>query len=386
MFETILNWFLAQGMAEDAAYWSATAVGGLLIGLASLLVYYIARNYLLRLITVSVERTETQWDDIFYQQAVFSKLALIMPALAIMLLAPSLLGSSDQTLELINKVVFVYIVIVGLLAVNSFLNALLDLYRTFTWSRDFPIRGFVQMFKLLAIIFAILLVASIALDQTVLYILGTLGAATAVLMLVFQGPLLSLVAGIQLTANRMISRGDFITMPSFDAEGTVKDIALTTITVQNTDNSITMIPTQSLINQSFKNWRGIAETGSRRIKRAIRIDLNSIQPYNKVATPQLRHLMSRLEVGGRNGRFETNVSAFRTYALAYLKKHPDIYQEGFTLLVRELEPTDTGLPVEVTAYSPELDWPTFEAMQGEVFQHLTSMLPHFGLSLYQRGG
>ncbi|MEM7333767.1 MAG: mechanosensitive ion channel domain-containing protein [Chloroflexota bacterium] len=384
MLNNLIAWFISMGASPEAALNYSRISGFIVIILLAILSYLIAQTYLLQLISSSVERTETKWDDALNQRAVFSKLANIAPAIVIIILTPLALGENQTWVPIISNLALIYIIIVGLLTVDAFLNGVLDMYRSLDWSKDFPIRGFLQVFKIIAVLVAILMIASIVLNQTVLYILGTLGAATAVLMLIFQDSILSLVAGIQLTANRMIARDDFITMPSFDAEGTVKDIALTTIRVQNTDKSITTIPTRSLISQSFKNWRGMSESGGRRIKRSISLDINTVKPFEEVDTPELQRLLALSGASSGNGRFESNVGAFRAYAFAIIEKHPHIHQEGFTKIVRELAPTETGLPIELYIFSSEMDWVSFEAIQADLFEHLIMVLPKFGLRIYQK--
>lgn len=384
MFEYLSSWFMSMGINEETAVLVTRAIGLLLIFILSLVGTYLTKSYLLKLVRYSVEKTDTELDDIFYQQSVFSQLANIVPAIIIILSAPFIFGGSDRWVSLVTNLALIYIIIVGFLTINAFLNGVLDVYRSYEWSKDFPIRGFLQVFKVIFVLVATLLIASIVSNQSVLYILGTLGAATAVLMLIFQHPLLSLVAGIQLVANKMIARDDWISMPEFDAEGTVIDIALTTIKVQNADKSITMIPTQALINQSFKNWRGMEEAGGRQLKRALYIDLFSVRPYAEIASAELNQIMQLISVKPQNGPyFETNLAAFRAYALAYLRKHPQIHQEGFTHLVRALPPADHGVPIELYVYSSEMDWAKFEDIQAEIIEHLLVMLPQFGLRPFQ---
>ena len=384
MLDYLIDWFISIGASPEASIFYARLAGFIFILLISVLAYFITQTYLLQLVSYSVERTQTKWDDALNQRDVFSKLAKIAPAIIIILLTPLALGENHALEPIITNLALIYIIIVVLITIDAFLNSLLDLYRSLEWSKDFPIRGFLQLFKIIAVLIALLMVASIVFNQTVLYIFGTLGAATAVLMLIFQDAILSLVAGVQLTANRMISRGDYITMPSFDADGTVIDIALTTIKVQNTDKSITTIPTRSLISQSFKNWRGLAESGGRRIKRSIILDLNTLKPFDEIETPELNQLLQLNNVHAENGRFESNVAAFRAYVLAYIKMHPDIHQEGFTQMVRELAPTENGLPIELYIFSSEMNWNKFENVQAAIFEHLMLLLPKFGLRLYQK--
>ena len=379
MFEFLLSWLMTMGLEGTAASIIARLAILLIIAIIAILADIITLRYILRIIEFSVKRTENTWDDVLKQRKVFARLSRLAPAIVVILMIPlALTGYPDWITAVIN-IAYIYIICVGLLVANAFLDGVVEIYRSFDWSKEMPIRGFVQVFKIILALFGLLLIASIMLDETVLVILGSLGAATAILMLIFQDALLGLVAGVQLTANNMLARGDFISMPQYDAEGHVREIALTTVKVQNTDKSITTIPTNALITTSFKNWRGMNEAGGRRIKRSIPLDLNSIKPLS----PNLRTKLGTVALLVETAEFETNLAAFRAYALAYLKQHPAIHQEGFNLLVRALEPTINGLPLEVIAFSNEMDWPTFEEIQGRLFEHLITMLPTFELSTFQ---
>lgn len=383
MIEFFVNWLLGMGLAEATAVFGARLLAIGLTLLLSLLAYAVARNYFLRFVAFSVARTDTKWDDIFERREVFDKLAMLAPAAVIYLMAPLALAGHDQWTSLVTNGVLVYVIIISLLTINAFLTAVVDIYRTFEWSREVPIRGFVQVAKIVVFIFGLLVVASIVFDTTLLYIFGSLGAATAVLMLIFQDSILSLVAGIQLTANEMVARGDYITMPKFEADGTVLDIALTTIKVQNGDLSITTIPTQALISEAFKNWRGREKAGVRRLMRAIGVDVMSIRPL----TAQLRTKLQKYQrfqplFAEDAPTYETNLAAFRAYALHYLTQHPRINKE-MPLLVRLLDLTEKGIPIEVYAFCTDMGWANFEATQAEITEHLLMMMPVFGLRPFQ---
>ena len=379
MFEFLLSWLMTMGLAGTAASLMARLIILLIITIIAILADFITLRYILRIIEFSVKRTENTWDDILKQRKVFARLSRLAPAIVVILMIPVALTGYPEWITAVINIAYIYIIFVSFMVANAFLDGVVEIYRTFDWSKEMPIRGFVQVFKIILAIFGLLLIASIMLDETVLVILGSLGAATAILMLIFQDALLGLVAGVQLTANNMLSRGDFISMPQYDAEGNVLEIALTTVKVQNTDKSITTIPTNALITTSFKNWRGMNEAGGRRIKRSIPLNINSIKPL----TDDLRARLQTVPLLTDTAEFETNLAAFRAYALAYLNQHPAIHQEGFNLLVRALEPTPNGLPLELIAFSNEMEWPVFEEIQGRIIEHLITMLPTFGLAIFQ---
>ena len=283
---------------------------------------------------------------------------------------------------MVNTAVFVYAVVMIMLAFSAFFTAIEEILSNFEWSRELPVRSFVQVMKMLVIGVGIIVVATILLDEQLAVLFGSLGAVTAVLTIVFQDFLMGLVAGLQLTSNGMIARDDWISVPKYDAEGSVLEIGLTTIKIQNADKSITTIPTQSLISESFKNWRGMQESDGRRIKRSVHIDLNSVQPLTDEMRTQLKskNLLVTDDQGEMN--FSTNVGAFRAYAEAYLKKHPKINKE-MTLLVRQLASDQYGLPVEIYAFSIDKNWAVYEQIQGEIFEHLLVVLPQFDLRPFQ---
>lgn len=394
MFEWFFGLLVGWGVADVTAVYLSRLLGFLLIVVLSLLAYFVARRYLLRFISYSVTHTETRWDDILDKQGVFTRLAQLAPAMVIYLLAPLALEGYAQWIALITNAVLVYVIVILTLTINAFITAIEEIFSTYEWSREIPIRSFVQVLKIVVIAVGVLMVAFVILDQTLVYILGSLGAVTAVLTIVFQDFILGLVAGVQLTANGMIARGDWVSVPKFDADGTVLEIGLTTIKIQNADNSITTIPTQSLITESFKNWRGMQESDGRRIKRSLLLDMNSVQ---RVDDQMLAHLeqVDLLPVQSENGetavnhhlaglrdRYPTNVGVFRAYVETYLRNHPHINTE-MTLLVRQLASEQYGLPIEIYAFSKEKAFVDYEQIQAGIFEHLLAILPDFHLRVYQ---
>src|SRR5690606_21205203 len=277
-----------------------------------------------------------------------------------------------------------------------------EIYNSFEMARNRPIKGIIQIINLLLYAMALILIIAIILDRSPWFFLSGLGAMTAILLLVFRDTILSLVAGVQLTTNSLIRIGDWIEMPQFAADGDVVDIALHAVRVQNWDKTITVIPTHKFLEHSFKNWRGMQESGGRRIKRAIHIDINTIrfltdeeiERFGRFAL--LREYIARkkqeLEEHNRqkvddpsvaaNVRRLTNVGTFRAYVTQYLRQHPGIRQD-MTFLVRQLQPTGEGLPIEIYVFTNSTKWAVYEGIQADIFDHILAIVPEFGLRVYQ---
>lgn len=390
--------FLDTVVQSEGAMLVAALVG--IVALAALL-DLIVNRLLVRLVKAVVARTPTRWDDVLVERNLFGRLAHLAPALVIWWLAP-LVIKVPWLLEATTRVVGVYMVLVGVLVLNSLLTATGAIYGTYEASRRVPIKGFLQVGAIVSYCVAGIVVLAILLGLTPVYLLSGLGAITAVLLIVFKDPLLGLVAGIQLSANKMIAIGDWIEMPSNDADGEVVDVALTTVKVRNFDMSVTTVPSYDLISKSFKNWRTMQESGGRRIKRSIFIDTSSICFVDEALLARLRKIAlledylatKSAEVAEHNaeegvddsslanGRRLTNVGTFRAYLFAYLKSLPRLHKE-MTCVVRQLAPGEHGLPIEVYAFTDTTAWIDYEAIQGDLFDHVLAVVPEFGLRLFQ---
>jgi miniconductance mechanosensitive channel len=342
------------------------------------------------------------WDDVLLSSGVFARLTLLVPALICHFFLPALLGGAERALAIATGAFNLYFIVVGVLVVDALINALHDIYRTFSVAREIPLKGFAQVLKIVLYSTGLILMIAVLMDRSPIYLLSGLGALTAVLMLVFKDPILGFAGGIQLISNRMLRDGDWIEMPRYGANGDVLEINLTTVKVRNWDNTITTIPTYALINDSFKNWRGMQESQGRRIKRAIYIDMNSIcfctsamltrfagidaiAEYiarKKQAVAQTNARLGDQDQDPANTRRLTNIGTFRAYAVAYLKQHPLINNE-MTLMVRQLAPTPHGLPLEIYAFSRDKEWVGMEKLQADIFDHLLAIAPTFGLKIYQ---
>jgi miniconductance mechanosensitive channel len=392
------NTGLTEGLAERVAQGGTVA---LVFGLAAV-AFVIAKWLLPRAVSAVSKRTATTWDDKLVEHRVFFWIAHLAPAIVIYWLAPRALADFEFWSSLVVSAAQVYMIIVSVLAIDALLNAMLAIYQSYEMSRAVPLRGFFQVAKILLYLFAVILIIALLLGKSPIYLLGSMGLLASVLMLVFKDPILGLVGGIQLVANQMLAEGDWIEMPSHHADGDVIEVALTTVKVQNWDKTITTIPTYSLISSPFKNWRGMSESGGRRIKRSISIDIGSV----KLCTPEMLERFAKIQYIAEyierkrkqlaewnaergvdmsdpvNARNLTNVGTFRAYILAYLENHPEINQD-MTLLVRQLEPGSTGLPIEIYCFSRDTRWASYERIQADIFDHLLAVAKEFDLSIYQ---
>ena len=315
---------------------------------------------------------------------------------------PFILIGYNTVIQLARNINMVCLILVGTLVISSFLDLFLTIYGSSKTSHDIPLKATVQVIKIVVYFVCGIFIVSLILNKTPLYLLSGLSALGAVLLLVFRDSILGFVVGIQLIANRMVAKGDWIEMPKYDADGDVIEIALTTVKVQNWDKTIATIPTYALIGESFKNWRGMKESGGRRIKRTINIDVSTIKfcneemlkrfseiqyiaNYIQIKKEELSTYNDENEVDSTslaNGRRLTNVGTFRAYTVAYLRNHPMISQE-MTFLVRHLAPAGYGLPIEIYVFSKDTIWVNYEGIQADIFDHLLAVVPEFDLKVFQ---
>ncbi len=360
--------------------------------------YHILVRALIRLLSRLIRNTETQWDDFLLKNRVLERTGWLFPALVVLSMADSFLVLSN----VLHQGALIWIAIVVVAVISALLNTGVDIYNSFEVSRNRPIRGFVQVIKIVLWVYTGALVLSLLLGKSPLALLSGLGAMTAVMLLIFKDSILGLVAGIQLSSNDMVRIGDWIVMESFGADGTVIDISLHTVKVQNWDKSITTIPSYSMVSSSFRNWRGMTESGGRRIKRSLFLDMQSVRfctpgdldRYEGITllrdyVSQRRRVVlndsaQRHGDPGEliNGRAMTNLGTFRAYVDAYLEAHPRVHP-GMTRIVRQLQPGEHGLPIEIYVFSRETDWEAFESLQSDLFDHLLAALPVFGLTVFQ---
>ena len=383
------------GLVPDEMQGLAAVI--ILIFLA-LITNLIARRIILRGLAYLVQRSKNKWDDIFLENKVFNHLSHLAPALVFYLAAPAVFSSYYA--YLVQRIALVFMLIVGVRFIDAFLNALHGLYKNSSAAAERPIKGYIQAFKIILLLVCTILVIAIMIDKSPLLLFSGLGAMTAVILLIFRDTILGFVAGIQLASNNMIRQGDWVTVPSAGADGDVIDVALTTVKVQNWDKTITTIPIYSLVAGSFTNWRGMTESGGRRIKRAINIDLGSVRFCDEALLDRLQKIdlitdylqkrrgeLNELRKDRKitdliNGPRLTNIGVFRRYIAAYLSGHPMLHNQ-MTSIVRQLAASEYGLPLEIYIFSKDQRWAQYEDFQSDIFDHLMAVAPEFGLSIFQ---
>lgn len=396
------RFFEKIGLNDNLSVLLETLIVVIIVGLLSWLSFIIARFIINRIVRKVVRRTRFRWDDIFFDNHVFTRLSHFAPAIVILLMAGWALESYPSWLVVVQKLTYLYMIAASLLFTSSFINAWHSIYMDLPISKHRPIKGYVQLAKIFIAIAAGLIFISILFERDISKMLAGLGAMAAVLLLVFKDTILSLVASVQLSANRMLNVGDWISLPSRGADGTVVDISLNTVKVQNFDMTIITVPTYAFVQESFQNWSGMEESGGRRIKRALNIDVQSIGFLDdeKIARLKKIHLLNEyIDTKGRelndyntnnsiddsvlvNGRRMTNVGTFRAYCEAYLRSHPKIHND-MTFLIRQLQPTEKGLPIEIYVFSNDQEWANYESIQADIFDHLIAVVPEFGLRVFQ---
>ena len=398
MYQQIKFWLISIGLKQEAAA-IVSQVGLLLvISLVTYALQYATRIFIRKSLKNWLEKTTTYWDDIFYKSDFFIRLIYIPPMIGFYYAVTLIPGLSDW----LQRIALALIAFLSTWALDAALTAINDIYDDYAIAKSKPIKGYIQVGKIILWLFGLILIISALMRSSPLLLLGGLGAFSAVLLLVFRDTLLGLFASVQFVTNDMIRIGDWIEMPDYNADGEVFDISVNTVKISNWDKTISTIPTYALMANSFKNWRGMEMSGGRRIKRAIHIDLNSIRFCDQALLDRLskiryiqayikekknehlegnlsHHIDSDSIFAGHN---ITNLGAFRAYIFGYLNNHPKINPE-MEILVRPMEPGENGLPLEIYAFSKDKRWEDFEDNQAEIFDHLLAILPEFDLAPYQ---
>lgn len=397
----ISAWLAGFGIDSQPSDGISTAVMVIACLLLASIAYFIVRRVVIRAVNMVILRSKATWDDVFMRYKVLEKLAMLVPAIVLNLLVPIALTEHPLLSGLVDRLLSIWLVVLIIRAMYAGMDAVDEISDVNLVSRRLPVKSFVQLTKLFLFFVGIIVSISILADQSPVYFLSGLGVATGFVMLVFRDTILGFVAGIQLAANRMVSKGDWIQMDKYGADGAVEEVSLTTVKVRNWDKTITMIPAYALVSDAFRNWRGMSESGGRRIKRAINIDINSI----KFLTEEERERLSKInclkeyfpakineirEANARvsdldmkvNGRHLTNVGTFRAYLQEYLQRHDKVHKD-MTLMVRQLAPTTEGLPIEIYIFTNDTRWAFYEAIQADIFDHVFAILPEFGLQAFQ---
>ncbi len=402
LVEWTLTWLVRQGVPNQLAEILAIALSFIALVSCAWLLNFITKHIILRVVVSIVRRTQVEWDDIFLKTGVFTRLSHVAPVLAVTLLGSEFFIRQEKWATRLETGVNIYLAIIVVMVLHALLDAVVEFFEKKESTRGLPLKGFTQSAKLIIILMSGIFILSLLLSRSPLYFLSGLGALTAVLLLVFKDALLGLVAGVQISVNRMIQIGDWIEMPKYGADGDVIDVGLTTVKVQNWDKTVTTVPTYALISDPVKNWRQMQESGGRRIKRSIILDMQTfcflddhllrkmlafgkLHDYLEKKIPELeewnRSQNEDLSVPV-NGRRLTNIGCFRAYVTEYLKAHPQI-RKDMTFLVRQLQPTETGLPLEIYVFSADTRWAKYEEIQADIFDHLLTVVPEFALRVYQ---
>lgn len=390
------------GVDEKLTMYIKVTLFSIVAILLAKLAHYLVKKYLVKFIEHLMQKTKSKHDDFFVKRKLFRRASYIVPAMVIFLSLDFIYSDFKLINQVLHNMVSVYFIVVILLIIDSFLKSLQDIYDTLPYSKDRPIKGYLQGIQLIFIVIGTLIVISIIFEIKLTAVFTGLGAIAAVLILVFKDTILGFVASIQLSANSMVKPGDWIEMPSHKADGTVLEMTLNTVKVQNWDKTISTIPTYALVSDSFKNWKGMEESGGRRIKRSINIDMKTvsfcspkmIDKFKKIKflTQYIDNKLAELDEFNRkfdiddsvlvNGRRMTNLGVFRKYLESYLKNHPKIHNE-MTFLVRQLQPNEKGIPIEIYVFSNDREWANYESIQSDIFDHILAIIPEFELNVYQ---
>ena len=360
--------------------------------------HLVSKKILNSIVTRIIIKSKNNWDDILVNVGALDRISLLVPMVIIYSFLPFFPGSID----IYQRIILSGALIVVILTIGSLLTGVNQIYKSLEISEKHPIKSYIQILKLVIYVIGGLASVAILMGKSPMVLISGLGAMTAVLLLIFRDTILSFVASLQITSNDLLKVGDWIEAPSFGADGDVIDIALHTVKVQNWDKTFTVIPTHKLIDNSFKNWRGMSQSGGRRIKRSIFLDMTSVKfcSENEISTfKEFSVLKNYIESKNTelndyniqqgtnldflvNGRRMTNIGTFRAYVEAYLHSHPEIHDE-MTLLVRQLKPTNSGIPIEIYCFTNDTDWNNYEGIQADIFDHLLAIIPEFGLRVFQ---
>jgi miniconductance mechanosensitive channel len=398
----LIDIFTGMGMTEFYAALCCAAVLITAVVILSFIINFIVKKILLAIVRKVVQKTRTEWDDILLQAGLFARLAQVVPVLILYFSTPLILQHSESVGGFIQRILMAYLIAVIIYSLNSFITAVNIIYSGYEISKNRPIKGYLQIVRIILAIMAIVLMIAVILNKSALGLLSGIGAMSAVLMLVFKDSILGLVAAVQLSGNDMIRIGDWVSIPSHGADGDVIDIKLQTVSIQNFDKTIVNVPIYSLISSSFKNWRGMSESNGRRIKRYLNIDMNSVKFCSEDLIIRLKKIdiLRDFIVGKQkeidehnlssnvntnqliNGRRMTNLGVFRTYIGAYLRDNP-LINKDMTFIVRQLQPTEKGIPLEIYVFSSDKNWNNYEVIQADIFDHILASISSFDLSVYQ---
>jgi len=398
----LTDWLIGLGVEETPTMYLKLVILLFILFILSYVTNLIVKRVLIHYIRLVITKTKTLWDDVLVENKVFITLSHIAPAVVIYLSTPYIFEDFAGAIPYILRIVNAYISTVLIIVIINFLNTLKYYSENTKLFKDKPLDSYFQLVKIAIYIIGGIIILSFLLNKSPLYFFSALGAMTVVLLLIFKDTIMGFVASIQLSANDMLRIGDWVSMSKYGADGDIIEMNLTTIKVQNWDKTITTIPTHAFISDSFKNWRGMSESGGRRIKRSLNIKISSIkfcrlemlERFKKfqLITDYIEEKSNKIEEYNKenkidksyliNGRHLTNIGLFRVYTEAYVKNNPDI-NLNMTCMVRQLLPTEKGLPIEIYTFSNRQEWVIYEGIMSDMFDHLIAAVPEFELEVFQ---
>jgi miniconductance mechanosensitive channel len=398
----LAKWLTDVGVQEGSLQWVMLAVDILLIVLVVIIIDWISRKLVFRIVYHIVKRSKATWDDILYERRVFRGVAHIIPALIIRYFVPYYFTEFPNITGPVHFLTEVYIIIILAYVFNKFLTTLNEVFQQSDSLKDKPTESYIQLGKIVLFLGVGVYLLSLLIGKEPIWILTTLSAATAVLLLIFRDPILGLVASITMSANDIVRIGDWVAFEKYGADGEVVRFSLTTVQIQNWDNTLSTVPTYAFMSESFKNYRNMQQLGARRIKRSLHIQMGSVKHADQDLLDRLKkvHLLTHIieerskQINAYNeahnidksmlinGRHMTNLGLFRFYVMEYLRNHPKIRQD-IHMMVRHLQPGDTGIPVEVYCFTSDILWVNYEAIQADIMDHLIASLSYFDLEIFE---
>ena len=400
---SLIAFYRQLGLSDQLAPPTAYLTIILLVLALALLASLLCKKFLIRIIHRLLQDSPMKWDDALVNNHFFHRLSWFVPVIIFYIAQDLLMPPGSHGADIISRLIICGFVLAGVSSINALLNSINEIYHELHRKSGKTIRGYIDAIKIVVYILGGIFLISAITDRSPWGLLSIMGGLTAVTMLVFKDSILGFIASIQLTGTDMVRVGDWIEMPSYNADGDVIQISIHSVRVQNWDKTITTIPTYALISQSFKNWRGMKESGGRRIKRSLHLDMTSIRfltgkeldelakihllmDYLKVKQQEIERFNRVQGVNSSlmiNGRCQTNAGVFRAYVIAYLSQNPKLHK-NMTFLVRQLEPGPEGLPLQIYVFSNDQTWVNYEAIQADIFDHLIASLPHFHLRVFQQ--